>query len=56
MLEKAKAGVVDLGNIFEDQVGENADGLRAAGKTLPSFKEFLVLCRIDKSAVGLGQQ
>ncbi|KAK3377270.1 hypothetical protein B0T24DRAFT_237594 [Lasiosphaeria ovina] len=53
VLEKLKAGVDDLGNMFGDQVGENADALLAAGKTLPSFKEFLALCRVDKSAIGL---
>ncbi|KAK3294357.1 uncharacterized protein B0H64DRAFT_324187 [Chaetomium fimeti] len=53
VLEKLKAGVDDLSNIFGDQVGENADDLLAAGKTLPSFKEFLELCRIDESDIGL---
>jgi hypothetical protein len=58
VLQKLKAGVDDLSNIFDDQVGENADGLLAAGllaagKSLPSFKEFLQLCGIDKSVIGL---
>jgi hypothetical protein len=53
VLERLKAGVDDLGNLFGDQVGENATALLAAGKTLPSFKDFLALCKIDKSVIGL---
>lgn len=56
VLEKLKVGVDDLGSIFGDQVSENADALLAAGKTLPSFREFLALCRVDKSAIGLGAE
>lgn len=39
--------------MFKDQVGENATALLAAGKTLPSFKDFLALCKIDKPVIGL---
>jgi len=56
VMENVKAGVIrvdDLGSIFGDQVGENADDLLAASKTLPSFEEFLKLCKIDKSVIGL---
>lgn len=53
VLEKSKAGVVDLGNMFVDQAGENATALLAAGKMLPSFKDFLALCKIQKSDIGL---
>lgn len=31
-------------NLFDGQTGENADALRAAGKSLPRFQEFLQLC------------
>ncbi|KAK7750570.1 hypothetical protein SLS62_007546 [Diatrype stigma] len=41
-------------NLFADQIGENADALRAAGKTLPSFREFLQLCELDGDVAGLG--
>ncbi|KAK0705713.1 hypothetical protein B0H67DRAFT_498262 [Lasiosphaeris hirsuta] len=51
VLEKLQAGVNDQGNIFTDQVGENADTLLAVGRTLPSFAEFLALCKIDASTL-----
>ncbi|KAK3389796.1 hypothetical protein B0H63DRAFT_104197 [Podospora didyma] len=44
------------GNMFADQVGENADALLAAGKSLPSFGEFLNLCGLNKSVVGLSSE
>ena len=36
-----------LRNIFENQIGEKAQGLRLAGRLLPSFEEFLRICRMD---------
>ncbi|KAI0438618.1 hypothetical protein F4803DRAFT_534503 [Xylaria telfairii] len=35
--------------LFDDQTGENADALRAAGKSLPRFQEFLQLCGLISS-------
>ncbi|KAK3342072.1 hypothetical protein B0T25DRAFT_358324 [Lasiosphaeria hispida] len=51
MLERLQAGVNDQDNIFTDQVGENADTLLAVGRALPSFAEFLSLCKIDASTL-----
>ncbi|KAI0971965.1 hypothetical protein F4678DRAFT_430685 [Xylaria arbuscula] len=35
--------------LFDDQTGENADALRAAGKSLPNFQVFLQLCGLLSS-------
>ena len=43
--------VMGDGNMFADQVGENADALLTAGKSLPSFGDFLRLCGLDKSVI-----
>ncbi|KAI1311218.1 hypothetical protein F5Y03DRAFT_324179 [Xylaria venustula] len=36
-------------SLFDDQTGENADALRAAGKSLPAFHVFLQLCGLVSS-------
>ncbi|KAI0424706.1 hypothetical protein F5Y09DRAFT_130439 [Xylaria sp. FL1042] len=36
--------------LFDDQTGGNADALRAAGKSLPPFQEFLRLCGLGPLA------
>ncbi|KAI8631124.1 hypothetical protein F5Y19DRAFT_473523 [Xylariaceae sp. FL1651] len=38
--------------LFDGQIGENADALQAAGKSLPTFEEFLRLCGLDKPELG----
>ncbi|PGH01881.1 hypothetical protein AJ80_08953 [Polytolypa hystricis UAMH7299] len=53
-LKAARGGeMVSDGNMFADQAGENADILLNAGKSLPSFQEFLQLSGLDVSAVGI---
>ncbi|KAI1130797.1 hypothetical protein F5Y10DRAFT_275838 [Nemania abortiva] len=42
-------GAKDDVKIFDDQAGENADALRAAGNLLPPFQEFLQLCGLALS-------
>jgi hypothetical protein len=53
LLEKLKEGganeIMGDTNMFADQVGDNADALVAAGKSLPSFEKFLQLCGLDQS-------
>ncbi|KAF2973525.1 hypothetical protein GQX73_g157 [Xylaria multiplex] len=50
MRENGADGVGNDAKLFGDQTGENATALRAAGKSLPSFEEFLQLCGLDPPA------
>ncbi|KAI1354798.1 hypothetical protein F5Y01DRAFT_239570 [Xylaria sp. FL0043] len=49
--EKMRENPGDTGEkdieLFDNQTGENADALRAAGKSLPPFQEFLQLCGLS---------
>jgi hypothetical protein len=60
MLEKLREsgghanGSDDGAGMFDGQIGENADALLAAGKLLPSFKEFIQSCGLDMSTIGAG--
>ncbi|KAI0406999.1 hypothetical protein F4802DRAFT_605837 [Xylaria palmicola] len=44
MRENSGDGVENGTKVFDDETGENANALRAAGKSLPPFQEFLRLC------------
>lgn len=55
-LQEADSEAKEEGNLLADQVGENVDALLAAGKLLPSFRDFLKLCGLDESDVGTGSQ
>ncbi|RWA12212.1 hypothetical protein EKO27_g2917 [Xylaria grammica] len=44
MRENGGGGAENDKTLFDEQTGENADALRAAGKSLPPFQEFLQLC------------
>jgi hypothetical protein len=45
------SGMTSDSKLFDGQTGENADALQAAGKSLPSFKDFLELCGLDEPAI-----
>ena len=45
----------DADNIFASQQGENADKLQAAGRSLPSFRDFLQRCGLAEDASGSHQ-
>lgn len=47
--EYAQQGEADGENIFTNQSGSISDTLLAAGKLLPSFKDFLQLCGLGQS-------
>jgi hypothetical protein len=53
LLQKLKEGGegADRENMLSEELGLHADALLADGKLLPSFREFLELCGLDRSVI-----
>lgn len=54
--ESSSAGANGNDNMFANQIGENADALLAAGRSLPSFQEFLQLCDLNGGVTSPGSE